>query len=435
MAKKCLLIVLDGLGDRSFSELGSMTPLQAADTPFLDTIAAAGSNGLYHPSRHGRALPSEKAHFSMFGYRPDEFPGRGALEALGAGIPLNPGDVAVLCHVASVRESNGTLVVVHEAPDCTTAEAETVSRLIERYHTQGVTLTFHPTKGLFGILVLEGMVSPWVTDTNLMQEGQPVPVPKPWQEYASDVGSLNTAAALKAFITRSYKLLSRHPLNRERTLAGAPALNCFITQRAGRLKEVEPFKKRHGLKGLSISSGTMYAGLCTYIGLDCKSPSGSHDPETDIMARLKMACDALPDYDFIHVHTKAPDEAAHTKRPEYKREVIAALDRGIAAGLESMVDNPDLLIVVTADHSTPSGGSLVHSGEPVPLTMYGCGTRRDSVVCFDEIQAASGCLGCVRGEEILYLVLNYLDRAVLEGIRTVPEELTYTTDDYEPLKL
>jgi 2,3-bisphosphoglycerate-independent phosphoglycerate mutase len=68
MPKKCILLLLDGIGDRSYKQFDNQTPLQAARTPVLDKIAAGGSNGLYHAALLGQALPSENAHFHMFGY-------------------------------------------------------------------------------------------------------------------------------------------------------------------------------------------------------------------------------------------------------------------------------------------------------------------------------------------------------------------------------
>ena len=65
MAKKCILILLDGLGDRAYEELNYLTPLQAAKTPTLDRLAAGGANGLYHAAMLGQALPSENAHFPV----------------------------------------------------------------------------------------------------------------------------------------------------------------------------------------------------------------------------------------------------------------------------------------------------------------------------------------------------------------------------------
>ena len=101
--KRCILILLDGLGDRAYVDLHNRTPLQAAHTPHLDLLAQKGANGLFHSDQYGLALPSENAHFSIFGYEEEKFPGRGMLEALGAGIPLDPGDIPMLAHFVSIK--------------------------------------------------------------------------------------------------------------------------------------------------------------------------------------------------------------------------------------------------------------------------------------------------------------------------------------------
>lgn len=43
---ECLLVVLDGLSDRSQEGFGHRTPQLVARTPFLDQVASLGANGL-----------------------------------------------------------------------------------------------------------------------------------------------------------------------------------------------------------------------------------------------------------------------------------------------------------------------------------------------------------------------------------------------------
>jgi 2,3-bisphosphoglycerate-independent phosphoglycerate mutase len=140
-------------------------------------------------------------------------------------------------------------------------------------------------------------------------------------------------------------------------------------------------------------------------------------------------------YDFIHVHTKMPDEAAHTKKPRYKIEVIEALDRAMDFAAQTIVPDPETLLVVTADHSTPSSGAMIHSGETVPLTMVGRYPRRDMVTAFNEIDCAVGGLGPVRGKELMYLILNFLDRAKMKGLMDTTIDQPYTLGHYRPLTL
>ncbi|MEN6331849.1 MAG: alkaline phosphatase family protein [Smithella sp.] len=428
--KKCLLIILDGLGDRSFASLGHQTPLQAAHTPALDAIARAGVNGLYHAACLGQALPSENAHFALFGFDPEDFPGRGALEALGAGIPLSEKDVALLAHLASLCEDKGFLFVKKNVAEASPDEIAAILPAVTQPWGKNIRIEFHPVKGPFGVLKMTGDVSPYITDTNHMADGRPVMSVVPWKPYARDASACNTARALSKYLIDIYRRLDGHAFNQARRRLGLTPVNGLVTQRAGRIKNISYFSERYGLMGLSVSAGVLFKGMSAYLGLDFLRGEESDDPEEEIARRLVQARDALETYDFIHVHTKTPDEAAHRKDPFLKKTVIEALDRGIARQIGPFLDNPDTLVIVTSDHSTPSEGSLVHSGEPVPLVMQGCGVRRDRVESFDEVSAHAGALGMVRGKEMMYLILNYLDRAKLVGTMDTENDQPFWPGNY-----
>ena len=103
---KIILVLLDGLGDRTYSVLQDLTPLQAAITPNLDRLARIGSNGLFHAGLLGQCLPSETAHYLLFGYDLEDFPGGGLLEAVGDNIPFEGQDVLCLSHLSGVKASH-----------------------------------------------------------------------------------------------------------------------------------------------------------------------------------------------------------------------------------------------------------------------------------------------------------------------------------------
>lgn len=435
MPKKCILILLDGAGDRSYRRLGHQTPLQAAATPNLDRLAALGSNGLYHAAAQGQALPSENAHFAIFGYPPEYFPGRGALEALGAGIALDKADVAVLAHLASLKRQGCHLLLTDGTPSFSAAEADQLFAGLQPWENQGVRIDFTRTERLRGILTLRGAVSPQVTDTDPVAHGRPIAASQAWHDATEKPAARRTAQALNAYLGFLYRRLDALPLNRRRIARGEPPINGMVTHRAGRLKTVPPFEQQNGLRGLSIASGIVYHGLGAYLGLDCRKTSDSGDPGADLAKRLTEAAQALNRYDFVHVHTKTPDEAAHAKDPLAKKAVLESLDRGIGRAIGPLLADPEVLIIATADHSTPSSGPLIHSGESVPLTFCGNGVRRDRVRTFDEISAAGGVLGPVRGRELMYLILNHLDRAKLRGLMDTPVDQPYWPGRYAPFRV
>jgi len=422
MVKKAVILLLDGLADRAFDALGGRTPLEAAATPRLDRLAAAGACGRYHAGLLGQALPSENAHFAMFGYSSAEFPGRGALEALGAGMALDPGDVAILAHFASLQKRGRYLVLVDGKPQADREQAKLLADLASPFKYGEVRLSFQLTHALSGILRLQGSVSPQITDTDPILAGRQIMTPLPFRRTLEPDHARLTAEALTVFLRRLHGCLNDHPLNRQRRKAGQPPINGMVTQRAGRLKRVPSFKERYGLKALIMASGIVYRGLGAYLGMTCRRTRDSGAPASDMARRIEAAARLLASYDLIHLHSKVPDEAGHRKQPALKKAAIEALDRGIDRAIDALLERPDTLLVITSDHATPSGGPLVHSGEPVPLLFVGPGVWRDGVRSFSETAMAAGSLGTVRGRELIHLILNYLDRAKLGGLMDTPDD-------------
>src|SRR5438552_18843949 len=92
---KLVLRVLDGLGDIATAETNYRTPLEAARTPNLDSLAKHAAQGRLIPVAPGITPGSGPGHLGLFGYDPLEFEvGRGVIEALGLGIELRAGDIA-----------------------------------------------------------------------------------------------------------------------------------------------------------------------------------------------------------------------------------------------------------------------------------------------------------------------------------------------------
>jgi 2,3-bisphosphoglycerate-independent phosphoglycerate mutase len=429
---RCILLLLDGLGDRGQPILKGKTPLQAAHTPNLDKIAATGMNGLFHSHLQGAALPSELAHFLMFGYRLGEFPGRGVVEALGEGIAVHGGDVALLARIFSVSEEQNALVLRHENPELDKNSCRILHDAIGRFNHLGVEVEFLPTKGIGGILILRGEVSSAVTDSNPIIEGRPLMEVLPLRAMADDPRARKTAEVLNAYLKWCFRTLSEHPLNRKRVKAGLPPINAVGTQRAGMLGRLPTFEEKWGLRGLMIASGAVYHGLGRVVGMETRKVKDTNAPGRDLRERLEYAHRAR-EYDFIHVHTKATDEAGHTKDPLAKKRVIEEIDRAIAYAVAEIVPDDEVLFIVTADHSTASCGTMIHTGESVPIAMTGKYTRRDAVRRFDEVSCAAGGLSLVRGEELMYLVLNFLDRGKLWGLMDSPDDQPFTPGRYTPL--
>lgn len=414
--KKVIVLLLDGLGDRAFAQLNHKTPLDFAHTPTLDAIAAAGANGLFHASHIGEPLPSELAHLIMFGYSRSDYPGRGPLEALGYDIEIAPGDVAWLSRIVEIEPDATGYKVINRWPELTPQQVKELVAQVNAYAPRQ--FTFTSTSRTFGVLTLRGPASAAVTDTDPIIQGRYLYQAVPRQDAAR-----STAEAVNEFSRWSAE-----------TLKLGTSRYAVALQRSGALQPVSSFYQTNGLRGCSISSGAIYRGLCRYLRMEHRQVQDTTDCGADYAQRIQLALDSLDDFDFIHVHTKIPDKAAHAKDPMAKVYGIEALDRGIAALWPQLQSTPELLLAVAADHSTPSDGPLLHSGEPVPVIFHGAGCRRDNVTRYAEIAAPAGSLGCLRDKEWMASILNAIDRSRLAGFHETTPTPHYWPADGVPLK-
>ena len=433
---KIILVLLDGLGDRAYNVLDDRTPLQAAVKPNLDRIAALGSTGLFHAASPGQCLPSETAHYLIFGYAVEEFPGRGLLEGVGYHVPFEETDVLGLAHFSSIRWEGEVPVLTHSRRDIK-GDGNDLARLytsIAEYEAEGVRLRLHQTHYNDAVLVMSGDVSPFVCDPDPMIIGRPMAEIGPLVVNREPEKAARTARALNRYLSHCHSVLKDHEVNRLRKEKGLAPANFLAVQRCGRRVHHGSFRERWDLDALFVGSGAVYEGLAHELGMDFVRMKDGEDPGKDLRERLEVA---LTDrsHDFVHVHTKAPDEAAHTGDPVKKLKAIESLDRGLDKLTSALEGREDLLVAVTADHSTASVSRLIHSGEPVPLAIAGPRVRRDNVSVFDEVRTAAGCLGFLRGKELLLMLLNYADRSSLLGHRLAPEERSYVPRRYKPFRL
>ena len=97
---KYVVCVPDGCADEPLAELGGRTPLQAANTPVLDRIAARSTLGRAAVIPPGLPPGSDVGNMSIFGYDPAEYhTGRAPIEAAALGLKLRPDQVAYRCNL------------------------------------------------------------------------------------------------------------------------------------------------------------------------------------------------------------------------------------------------------------------------------------------------------------------------------------------------
>jgi len=434
---KIILILLDGIGDRSYEILNHRTPLEAANTPNMNRLVAMGGNGLFHASSPGECLPSELAHFLLFGYDRKHFPGRGLLEAVGEGVSFDDSDVLCLSHFSKIRWETG-IPILEKGRDDIPGSREDLAKLYETvafYETGGFCFRLQQTRRNDGIIVISPNVSPeaspnaspYISDSDPITIGKHIGRIMTVADNPEPEVAAKTVEALNKYLSYCHQHLTD-----DGRLSGIA--NFLVTQRCGRRIVQIPFSKLWGLDAMMIASGSVYGGLAHELGFDFVKVTDGSDPGRDLKERIQLALDDT-DHDFFHVHTKVPDETAHKQGPVQKKEAIERLDSAMAELVDVLLTKKDIMVIVTGDHSTPCGSSLIHSGETVPVVMAGQRVRRDQVKQFDEVSAAGGCLGLLRGRELMQMALNIADRSVLATHQLGDTVKTHVPDYYPPFEL
>lgn len=398
-----LLLIGDGLGDRAVPELGGKTPLEAANTPTLDRLAAEGESGLMDPIGVGIRGGSDTGHLAILGYDPYKYyPGRGPFEALGIGMDVQRGDLAFRCNFSTVDEN--LTVLDRRAGRITEGTAE-LARALDGLQIEDVTCFFRESIAHRAALVLRGPgLGDKVSDVDPHETGVQV-----WTAHSTDPNdeaSAKTARILNAFVRKSYEILDGLPVNQQRRAQGLPPANIALPRGIGVSPDLPPFNQKWGVKSACIVEVGLVKGLGTYLGMDVIDVEGSTAGlDTDTEAIGNAVIDALKDHDFILCNVKGPDIAGHDRDPQGKIGIIEKIDKMI----QQIVDatGGQLIIMFSGDHSTPvTYGD--HTGEPCPVLFWGPSVRRDGVTTFGETAASQGGVGRIKGMDVVPILTSYM---------------------------
>src|SRR3989454_10324682 len=229
-----LVVLLDGLADRAHDVLGGRTGNEAAATPNLDRLCASASCGVLYAVGPGRAPSSEVAHWSMFGYRPDEFPGRAVFEALGRGQEVSTEHVFAYAALRPAeRRDDGWWLTGRPDPE---RDAEQTAGLVERcdgIEVDGLTFSLeHAWRGE-AVLRISGGADDRVTDSDaFFRAWQPLLRPRPLVPEAG-----RTARACEEWTREAMRRLE------------GERFNVITLKWFGRPRPAPSFRERHGLSG------------------------------------------------------------------------------------------------------------------------------------------------------------------------------------------
>ncbi len=376
---KIVLLVLDGLGDIS---TGEGTPLEVADSPQLDRLAAEGILGQTDPISPGITPGSGPAHVSLFGYDPIRYQiGRGVLEATGINMSLKPSDVCARGNFASMDENNR--ITDRRAGRIPTEENRRLIEILsnEIKEIDGVEVILETVKEHRFVVVFRGEgLDGRLAETDPQALGVESLDPDPLDPAAGF-----TSSVVKKFIEQA-----------NRALAGERPANTFLLRGFSKLPDIPSLENLYRLKPAAIAAYPMYRGLAALVGMEILATGDSIADEFTALEKNWSR------FDFFFVHIKKTDSYGEDGNFPKKVSIIEEVDREIPRLLALKPD----VIAVTGDHSTPAV-LKGHSWHPNPLLIRAATVRRDGCERFTEAECQRGGLGRLPALEVMPLLLAH----------------------------
>ncbi|MCG8458763.1 MAG: 2,3-bisphosphoglycerate-independent phosphoglycerate mutase [Holophagales bacterium] len=389
-----LLLIIDGLADRPSRALAGRTPLQAAETPTLDRLAKEGKVGQADPIAPGVVPDTAAGSLALFGQSPKAL-ARGPVEALGAGLELSAGDVALRGNFATLDE-NG-LVVDRRAGRirkhaCALAEALDRLPLPGKLGSSVEIRVRAATEHRLAIALRGRDLDPEIRGSDPGDGATPCPplCPEPHDPNNSD--AVRTAKILELFEAKAREVLATHPSNLERMRRGKQPANAVLTRGAGRIHQLIPLEQAGvALRLACVAGDQTVLGIARTLGAEIiNEPGMTANLDTDLKLKFVSAAEALRRNDLVVVHVKGADIAAHDGRADLKAQLIEQIDHHLSRLIER-VKGP-LRIAVAGDHATISESGQ-HAADPLPVLIWGEGIEADEIDSYDEITAGAGSLG------------------------------------------
>lgn len=384
---KIVMLVVDGLGGLPHPETGR-SELESAGLPNLDSLAQRSAAGLTTPVAPGIAPGSGPGHTALFGYDPVKYlMGRGVLEALGLGVELRDGDVAVRCNFCTLDESG--LIVDRRAGRIPTEESRPLVEELSRIEAPGASLSVHQGRDYRFVIVLSGEG----LGTNVRETDPSVTGVAPLEPAALSDDSRVTAHALSVFAGEARK-----------SLAGRAAANMVLLRGFSKLPDWPRMDDVYRLRPAAIAAYHMYRGLATLLGMEVLPTGDTFDDELDTLER------SFEDHDFFFLHYKPADAAGEDGDFAAKVTALEELDARIPRLLALGADT----LVVAGDHSTPAI-MAGHSWHPVPLLVNSPLTAGDGVPAFTERGCTTGSIGRIPATSVMMLAMANAGKLVRFG--------------------
>lgn len=364
---KYLIMLCDGMADEPNEALGNSTPMEKANKPCMDSLAAKAEVGIVKTVAEGLKPGSDVANLSVLGYEPAVYySGRSPLEAASIGIDLKDTDVTLRCNLVTLSDDEdyeNKTILDYCADDISSEEAKILIEYIQEKLGNDV-FRFYPGVSYRHCLVWRnGNPHPGVLTPPHDITGKVITDYIPKGEAVDELYDL---------MKKSYDLLKDHPVNQARIARGKRPANSIWLWGEGTKPLLDNFSEKFGIKGSMISAVDLLKGIAICAGMNSVDVDGATGYlDTNFDGKCKAAIEEFKKgADLVYIHVEAPDECGHRGEIENKVKAIEMIDEHILAPVvEFLKDYDDFAVLVCPDHPTPLS-IRTHTSTPVPYLIY-----------------------------------------------------------------
>ncbi len=380
---KYILVIGDGMADNPVEALGGKTPLEQADIPTIDSLAARGIVGSAVNCPPPLPAGSETAILSIFGCDPLRyFSGRSPMEAAAIGLKLEAGDAAFRCNLVALEEGDAPFeekrILSHSAGSIGGQDALDVVRALNAdpdfsAALRAADMYINPSPS-FRPLAVRHHCDPrgvsFAPPHDHLGE-----VIAPLLPHGEDAAQAKVFADLMRLASR---VLEHHSVTEKRRADGRLGANGIWFWAEGTAMQLPDFKSEYGCGGAVVSAVPICHGIGVLRGLEMVEVEGATgELDTNFEGKLDATWEKLQQYDFVCLHLEAPDECTHNGDLPGKVQAIEWLDSRLVRPLTERLEKAgmDYRMLLLSDHKTLTA-TRGHDGDPVPYLLYD--SRTDS---------------------------------------------------------
>jgi 2,3-bisphosphoglycerate-independent phosphoglycerate mutase len=373
MKSKYAILVGDGMADFPIAELDNRTPLEYAETPFMDSIASQGVVGMAATVPQGMLPGSDVANLSLMGYDPKcYYSGRAPIEAASMGIKLGKNDTAFRCNLVTIKDG---VMVDYSAGHVETSDAHQIIKELKQ-KLDCWEICFYPGVSYRHLLVIKDF-----------PEGLECTPPHDItdKETAPYLPRGSGSSIALSLMDKAHELLASSPVNASRVASGKSPVTDIWLWGQGHALALPALLEKYGIRGSVISAVDLVRGLGVLAGLRVRMVEGATGYlGTNYAGKVTAACKALEEEDFVYLHVEAPDETSHQGSLQKKIQAIEEFDKFVVGEMvKFQKQSADLRILVAPDHATPVI-LKTHSAGPVPYAAAGPGIVKGKTDCYCE---------------------------------------------------